>query len=72
MDRLLDMSLAKARYVMKDVFFEHKGTVFGFNQSEDLGYKLRYDNIALAGLLLLVLLSFFRALVKRMLRRRRN
>ena len=60
--------LAKARYVLNDFFFEHKGTVFGFNQSEDLGHRLRWDNILLAILLLLLVVSLFRALLKKLLK----
>ena len=39
---------------------EHRGKVFGLNQSEDLGYDVKWENVVVAGLVGLLFVSLIR------------
>ncbi|GMI03425.1 hypothetical protein TrVE_jg5909 [Triparma verrucosa] len=52
--------VAKVRYVARDLFYEHRGKVFGLNQSEDLGYDVKWGSVVMCGLLALLCVNLFR------------
>ena len=51
---------AKVRYVARDIFYEHRGKVFGLNQSEDLGYDVKWGSVVMCGLLTLLCVNLCR------------
>ncbi|GMH77116.1 hypothetical protein TL16_g07299 [Triparma laevis f. inornata] len=53
-------AMAKARYIGRDLFYQHRGKVFGLNQSEDLGYDVKWGNVVVAGLVGLLFVSLIR------------
>ena len=53
----LATALSKVRFMAKTLFLEHRGVVFGLNQSEDLGSDIIWSNVGIAVCVILLLLN---------------
>ncbi|GMI11368.1 hypothetical protein TrRE_jg7963, partial [Triparma retinervis] len=57
---VLSSAITKARFLFKGLFLKHRGTVFGLNQSENLGNDILWGNVCIAACVVLLAVNLFR------------